>query len=326
MHHAVGALGIPALRAIVRPFGRFHQFFERIGVAVLQQIARLLPAEDAVGWHSPWSALEFAPAHQEFHIHRRGVELPALFAVGENGAEEAAGAGAPEKVLLVGSLLVGVARSHHHALDAEIHHLVEKGADRVWIGSIEEGGIGGYAESGGNGCANSCNGLVVAALAAYGKVVVLALAVHVDGKREIFARLKKMKFFFKKQRVGAHINVLFTCNEPFDDLVNFGMKQRLAAGNGDHRCSRFFDSLEALLGRQLLLENVGRVLNLAAAGTRQIAAEERLQHCDEGITLVPLHLLAQHISGNRPRLRYLYSHALRLLSTACSLATPGTSF
>ena len=43
---------------------------------------------------------------------------------------------------------------------------------------------------------------------------------------------------------------------------------------------------KALLGRELLLENVRRILHLAAAGAGQVAAEERLQHQHQRIALV----------------------------------------
>src|ERR1035438_9911561 len=47
--HAVGALGIAAGHAIVLPGGGFEQLLVTLGVALLEQIARLLPAEDVIG-------------------------------------------------------------------------------------------------------------------------------------------------------------------------------------------------------------------------------------------------------------------------------------
>ncbi len=44
--HAIGALGIARLGAVLVPLGLAHQLFEGVGVAVLQQVARLLPAEE----------------------------------------------------------------------------------------------------------------------------------------------------------------------------------------------------------------------------------------------------------------------------------------
>ena len=66
MHHAVRALGIARLRAVVLPLGGLEQFLERVHVAVLQQVAGLLPAEDIVGRHAPRRAGIGSLAHQKF--------------------------------------------------------------------------------------------------------------------------------------------------------------------------------------------------------------------------------------------------------------------
>ena len=58
----------------------------------------------------------------------------------------------------------------------------------------------------------------------------------------------------------------------------------------------FVDGLEALLGRQVLLQDVGGVLDLAAAGAGEIAAEERLEHQHERISLAPGELLPQDVA------------------------------
>src|SRR5215471_11976582 len=89
VYHAVGALPIAGLRAIVFPVRRVHQLLKGVRVAVLQQITWFLPSEDVVGGHSPRCARIVALAHQEFEEKRRLVEFPALVAVGQNGAEQA---------------------------------------------------------------------------------------------------------------------------------------------------------------------------------------------------------------------------------------------
>ncbi len=95
----------------------------------------------------------------------------------------AARAGAAEEMLLVGRLVVGVAGREHHALDAELHHFVEEGADALRIGAVEERGVGGDAEAALDGLANAVDGDVVAALAADREIVMLALAVQVDAEK-----------------------------------------------------------------------------------------------------------------------------------------------
>ena len=49
-----------------------------------------------------------------------------FLAIRQDRAKHAAGAGASQKVFLVGGFVVGVARGKHHAFDAEVHHLVEE--------------------------------------------------------------------------------------------------------------------------------------------------------------------------------------------------------
>ncbi len=215
----------------------------------------------------------------------------------------------PRKVLLIGRLLVGVAGSDHHGFDADVHQVVEVGANGVGIGSVEKRGVGGDAKAGGDGCFDSIERDIVSAFAADGEVVVLALAVEVDGEREILAGLEEVKFFFQKQRVGAQIDVLPAGHEALDNLVDLGMQEGLAAGDRNHGRARLIDGFEALFRRQLLLEDVGRILNFAAARARQVAAEERLQHGDEREPLPAFELLREDVGCYRPSLRYRYRHS-----------------
>ena len=88
-----------------------------------------------------------ALAHQELQEQRRHVEFPFLLAIRQDRAEQPPRARASQEVLLVGSLVVGISRREHHALDAEIHHLVEEGAHALGIGAVEQSGVGGDAET-----------------------------------------------------------------------------------------------------------------------------------------------------------------------------------
>jgi len=54
---------------------------------------------------------------------------------------------------------------------------------------------------------------------------------------------------------------------------------------------------------------MARILNLAAAGAGEIAAEERFEHEHDGETLAALQLLANDVAGHRPHLRYGNAHA-----------------
>ena len=193
---------------------------------------------------------------------------------------------ASQEVLLVRRLVVGVAGREHHAFDAELHHLVEESAHAVGIGAVEERGVGGDAEAAAAPLpASPSMRDVVSAFAADGEIVMLALAVHVDGERQILARLEEIDLLFQQQRVGAQVDVLLARDQALDDLVDLRMHQRLAAGNGDHRRAALVHRAEAFLRREVLLEHVRRILDFAAAGARQVAAKQRLQHQHQRIAL-----------------------------------------
>src|SRR5438045_9779738 len=106
--------------------------------------------------------------------------------------------------------------------------------------------------------------------------MVLTLAVEVNAEGQILRWLEQMDLLFEQQRVAAQVDVLLACNQPFDDFRNLGMQQRLSAGNRNHGRAALVDRLEALFRRELTFQNVGRILALAASGTGQVAAEQRL--------------------------------------------------
>ena len=87
MRHAVGAL-LVAAGAVRIPVGRVHQFLERARIALAQQVARLLPAEDVARRHAPRRAVIGLVAGEEIEEEAGVHELPALAAaVGEDLAE-----------------------------------------------------------------------------------------------------------------------------------------------------------------------------------------------------------------------------------------------
>ena len=58
-------------------------------------------------------------------------------------------------------------------------------------------------------------------------------------------------------------------------------------------------ALKHCFGGEVLLEDVGGVLDLAASGAGQVAAEERLQHQHQRILLASGKLLPQHVAARR---------------------------
>jgi hypothetical protein len=211
-------------------------------------------------------------------------------------------------MFLVGRFVVGVSGRDHHALDADFHHLVEEVADAVRIGAVEQSRVGGHAEAGVDRGADSVERDVVSTFAADGKIVMLLLAVHVNREAQIFAGLEQVQLLFEQQRVGAEINIFLARDQAFDNFVDFWMHQRFAAGDGDHGGSALIDGFEAIFRGQVGFQDVGRVLNLAASGTSQVAPKQRLQHEHERIALASGHLLAQDIGSHCPHLGYWNCH------------------
>ncbi len=92
----------------------------------------------------------------------------------------------------------------------------------VGVGAVEERRVGCNAEASSNCGANAFQRDIVAALTADGEVVMLALAVDVNGEREILARRKEVQLLFEQKSVGAHVDVLLARDEAGDDLRIFG--------------------------------------------------------------------------------------------------------
>ena len=61
--------------------------------------------------------------------------------------------------MLVRRHLVAIAGRQHDAFDTHVHHFVEEPAHAVRIGAVEEGGVGGHAESALLGRLDRSNGL-----------------------------------------------------------------------------------------------------------------------------------------------------------------------
>ena len=95
-------------------------------------------------------------------------------------------------MFLVRCLVIGVAGGKHHAFDAQLHHFVEKSADALGVGAVEQCRVCGDAEALLNRFANALDGQLIAALAANREIVVFFLPVHVHRERQILAGLEKM--------------------------------------------------------------------------------------------------------------------------------------
>src|ERR1035438_577276 len=97
--------------------------------------------------------------------------------------------------------------------------------------------------------------------------MVLALPIKMHREGEVFRRRELRKAALEFQSVGAEVDVLLARDEAFDDLDDLRMKQRLPARDGDHGRATFIDGRKALFRGELLLQNMRRILHLAAPGT-----------------------------------------------------------
>ena len=146
------------------------------------------------------------------------------------------------------------------------------------------------------------HGNVVPALAAHCQIMLLALPVEVDAKRQILTRLEEVEFLLKQQSIGAQIDISLARDQAFHNLADLRVHERLASRDRHHRCPAFVHGAEALLRGELLLKDVSRVLDFAAAGARQIAAKQGLEHEHERILLAAGELLPQDIARHGPHL------------------------
>lgn len=302
MHHAIGALRIAAFVSVVFPLRFIEQLLVGFRVAFLQQVTRALPAEDVVARHAPRGAIIVNIALEEFEEVRRQIKDPRFLAAAQDGAEEFLGLFTFEEVLLVGSFLVAVTGGKHHAFDAKAHDIIKEITDILRIGSVEKSGIGRNTEAAFDRFFNGFDGSFKSAIAADGLIMMLAVAVEVNAKGEIFRGLKEIHFLLQQQRVGAKINVFFPRDETIDDFVDFIVDEGFATGDADHRSTALISGGPALLGREAFIKNVVRVLDFSATGTGEITAEKRLEHEHEGIVAVTFQLLINDVAGDSPLL------------------------
>jgi len=121
-----------------------------------------------------------------------------------------------------------------------------------------------------------------------------------DAEGEEFGGFEEVEFAFEEKGVGAEVNVFFTGNEAFDNLVDLRMDEGFATGNGDHGSAAFVGGGPALLRGEALAEDVIRVLDFAATGAGKVATEEGLQHKHERVAFVSAQFLPENIRGDRP--------------------------
>src|SRR6267378_5302832 len=123
-----------------------------------------------------------------------------------------------------------------------------------------------------------------------------------DCPREIRVGLEQVDLFLEEQGVGAEVDKFLFGHDTGGDLINVAVQQRLATGKHHDRGAALLDSLEALIDAQALIEDRVRVVDLAAAGTGEVAAKQRLQHQNQRIPPHTPDVSSEDISTNPNRL------------------------
>ncbi len=110
-------------------------------------------------------------------------------------------------------------------------------------------------------------------------------------------------FLLEQQGVGADGHEFAAPEGALDDLGQFLVEQRLAAGDHHDRRAAFLDRPETFVDRQALVQDLVGIIDLAAAGAGEIATEQGLEHENERIALAPRKMLADHIGADFRHLR-----------------------
>ena len=156
--------------------------------------------------------------------------------------------------------------------------------------------------------------LVEDAVAAHRLVVLLPEPVHVHAERQVLGRREQVELLLEQDGVGAEIDVLPPLHELGHQSVDVGVHERLAARNAHDGRPALFHGLETGLDRQVLLEDLGRVLDLAAAGAGEVASEEGLEHQDERVALPATQLLLEDVARDGVHLGNRHAHLVSDLS------------
>src|SRR5690606_34203015 len=256
-------------------------------------------AEDVVGRVRPRCALIALVAGEKIEEQARLIEVPlarALLAALEDLAEELLRLSPTEEHVLPRRVVVAVARRDHDALDPEAHRIVEEIRDVVGILARIERAVRRDPEAALPRELDRVNRLVERAGPAHGLVVPLAVAVEMHGPREIRRRLVVVDLLLEQQRVRAEIDELLARDDAANDLRHLLVNQRLPARNRDDRRAALVDGAQRILDAHALLQDIGRIVDLAAPGAREVALEQGLEHQHQRIALHALQLLLQDVA------------------------------
>src|SRR5207237_6389468 len=127
---------------------------------------------------------------------------------------------------------------------------------------------------------------------------------------EVLVGPELVQLALEQQGVGAEIDEAATLDEAPGDGADPGVEQRFAACDADDGRAALVGSAQAVLHREIPLQDRDGVLDLSAAGAGEIAAEEGFQHEHERILLAPRKPLLEDVLRHRRHLRCRDRHSL----------------
>ena len=111
-------------------------------------------------------------------------------------------------------------------------------------------------------------------------------------------RLVLIDLLGHQQGVGAQDHVLLAGDEALDDPRHVLVQQRLAAGDRNGGRAALVDRGHASLVAQPLVQDLVGIVDLAAAGAGQVAAEQGLQHQHQRIAFAAREMLADDVGAD----------------------------
>ena len=97
---------------------------------------------------------------------------------------------------------------------------------------------------------------------------------------------------------------------PRDDVADVAVQQRLAASENHDRGAAFVDRVKAFGDAEPLIEDRIGIVDLAAAGAGEIAAEQRFEHQHQRIALDPAQMTPENIGPDMDGLAQWNGHAI----------------
>src|SRR5690242_17749627 len=262
LHHAVFAARITAI-AVLLPGRVVDEIAESLVMLVGHQVARTFPATRIVSGIAPGSAHHVALAAEEFHVNGRGDDVE-LFEELAGAAEFFVDVSAGHEYVLRLHRGVRVRRREHVAIDAERAQVSEEFGDFLDVGFLINRGVGADEEARSLGGLDAGDGFAEDAVALDAEIVSLLEAVQVDVEEKARSGLQLGEALFDEHAVGAKVDVPLARKNLLHQAANFGIDERFAAADGDDGRAAVFQSRDALLNREHLVDR-GFVFADAAA-------------------------------------------------------------